>query len=98
MPSTIEQIHGEWGPRGLTILAVNLGEPRSLVSRWVQDRRLTIPVLLDAEGQAARAYQVTGTPTVVLIARNGYLVGRGVGPRPWLGDQGRALLEALVSD
>jgi hypothetical protein len=58
---------------------------------------VTSRVLLDPDGAARRAYGVTGTPTVVLVGRDGRLVGRAVGPRDWMGDQGRALVEALLA-
>jgi hypothetical protein len=98
LPSTIEQVHREWGPRGLTVLAVNLGEPRARVADWVREQHVTVRVLLDADRRVADAYRVTSTPTTVLVARDGRMVGRGMGPRPWLADKGRALLEAFVSE
>lgn len=85
-----------YGPRGLAVVAVNLGEPRDLVRRWVRENRVTARVLLDSAGAAAAAYRVVGTPTVVLIDRAGRLVGRAVGPREWTGEKGRAVLEALL--
>jgi hypothetical protein len=40
---------------------------------------------------------MTGTPTVVLIGRQGELIGRAVGSREWMGEKGRGLFEALLS-
>lgn len=97
MPSTIEQLHREYGNKGLRIWAVNLQEPRSRVEEWIKQKGVTLPVLLDADGAAARAYRVTGTPTVVLVDRSGQWVARGVGMRPWDGEKGRALIAALLS-
>lgn len=97
MPSTIADLHRELSGRGLTVLAVNLGESRATVAAWVADRRLPVQVLLDADGRAAADYRVTSTPTVVLIDRQGRLVGRATGPRPWTGKHGQALLIALLA-
>jgi peroxiredoxin len=96
LPSTIETLGRQLGNQGLQIWAVNLQEPRERVAAWVRERGLTVRVLLDANGTAARAYQVRGTPTVVLVDRGGRLVARGVGARPWAGDKGLALLRALL--
>jgi peroxiredoxin len=96
LPSTIETLHRRYRDRGLEIWAVNLKEPRSQVADWVRRSGLTMPVLLDADAAVARAYRVTGTPTVVLVDRAGRLVGRAVGTRDWLGDKGRALFAALL--
>lgn len=96
MPSTIQQIHKEFEPRGLAILAVDIQEPRAKVAQWVKANGVTVPVLLDADGAVTQTYRVTGTPTVVLVGKDGNLVGRGVGSRSWTSSAGRALLNALV--
>ena len=69
MPSTIEQLHREYRERGLAIYAVNIEEPRATVVSWVQKVKLGVPVLLDPDGDASRAYRVSVTPTVFLIGR-----------------------------
>ena len=89
-------MHREFAGRGLVILAVNIRESRSVVARWVADKRLTFRVLLDMDGAVTDAYRVTGTPTVFLIDHDGRLVGQTVGPRPWMGEKGRALINALL--
>ncbi|MBI3029914.1 MAG: TlpA family protein disulfide reductase [Candidatus Rokubacteria bacterium] len=96
MPSTIEQMHKEFGPRGLAVLAVNIQESRGVVAAWVKEKGITSRVLLDIDGSVTAAYRVTATPTVVLVARDGKLVGRAIGTRGWTSDAGRALLEALL--
>lgn len=93
----MEQVHKEFGPQGLRILAINLKESRRAVAQWVKEKNVTSPVLLDLDGVAAAAYKVTGTPTVVLIDRNGRWVGRGVGNRNWTGEKGKALIKALLA-
>lgn len=97
MASTIEQLHREFGPRGLAVLAVNMGEERRTVAQWVADRRVSLPMLLDADDTVAAAARVTATPTAVLLDRGGRVVGKAVGSRPWLGDKGRALFAALLA-
>ncbi len=96
MPSTIEQMHKEFGPRGLAVLAVNIQEGRGVVAPWIKEKKVTSPVLLDRDGSVTAAYRVTGTPTVVLVGRDGKLVGRAIGTRGWTSDAGRALLNALL--
>ena len=96
MPSTIEQVHKEFGPRGLSILLINILESRDTAARWVKGNRITPRVLLDLDGSVTAAYRVTATPTVVLIGRDGKMVGRAIGTREWTSPSGRALLEALL--
>ena len=72
-------------------------ENRHGVANWVREKNLTFLVLLDADGAVAQLYGVTGTPTVVLIGRQGELIGRAVGSREWTGEKGRGLFEALLA-
>lgn len=96
MPSTIEQVHREFKGQGLTVLAVNIQESRATVAKWVRENKVTSVVLLDPDGAVTSAFRVTATPTVVLIGRDGKMVGRAVGTRGWTSDTGRALLKALI--
>ncbi len=89
-------MHREYRDRGLTVLAINIREDPGTVAAWVKKARVTARVLLDPRGDAVKAYRVTGTPTTVLIGRDGQLVARAVGTRAWLGEAGRALLAALL--
>ncbi len=96
LPSTIEEVHREYGPRGLAVVAVNILESRNEVAIWVSQKKVTSTVLLDTDGAVTAAYRVTGTPTVVLVGRDGKLVGRAAGMRPWMSTAGRAFLTALL--
>jgi peroxiredoxin len=93
----MEQVHKEFNQKGLTVLAVNMQENRHRVANWVEGKNVTSLVLLDADGAVTRLYRVTGTPTVVLIGRQGEMIGRAVGSREWTGEKGRGLFEALLS-
>jgi peroxiredoxin len=93
----MEQVHKEFNQKGLTVLAVNMQENRNRVANWVEENKVTAPVLLDADGSVTRLYRVIGTPTVVLIGRTGEMIGRAAGSRAWAGEKGRGLFEALLS-
>ncbi len=95
MPS-INTLQAELGKDGLAVLLVNVSEPREIVVRAVAARGYTAQVLLDADGRVTEAYRVQATPTVYLVGRDGTLLGRAVGPRPWTESAGRALLTALL--
>ena len=86
----------EFGARGLTVLAVDIQEDPVKVAAWVKQRGLTTAVLLDRDGSVSSSYRVTGTPTAFLVGRDGKLVAKAVGTKPWLSSDGRALLEALL--
>jgi len=93
----MEQVHQEFNQKGLTVLAVNMQENRNGVANWAKENNITSLVLLDSDGAVARLYGVTGVPTVVLIGRQGELIGRVVSSREWMGEKGRGLFEALLA-
>jgi len=97
LPSTIERIHREFKDQGLAVVAINLGEERDLVVTWVKSRGVTSPVLLEPTGAVTKSYGIAYTPTVFLVDREGRLVGKAIGIRPWSGDRGRALLRLLLA-
>jgi peroxiredoxin len=96
LPSTIEQMYRTYKAGGLVVLAVNIAESPEKVKGWAAERKLTMPVILDPPGDISRAYKVTSTPMVYLVGRDGKLVGKALGTKPWMGEQGRALLKALL--
>ena len=96
MPSTIERVHQELRGQGLVVLAINLAEKRDVVAAFVKRRGVTSTVLLDANKEAEKQYQIAYTPTVFLVDRQGRLVGKAIGERPWAGEQGKALLRRLL--
>lgn len=95
MPS-IDSLHAELEKDGLTVLLVSVTEPREVVARAVAARGYAARVVLDTGGRVTEAYRVQATPTVYLIGRDGTLLGRAIGPRPWTQPSGRALLTALL--
>ena len=97
MPSTIERIHQEFRDQGLVVLAINLAEDRRMIANWVKSRNVTSTVLFLESAALGRSYAITATPIVYLVDRNGKLVGKAIGTRPWSGDKGRALLRALLA-
>jgi peroxiredoxin len=97
LPSTIEQVNREYKDLGLVFYAVNIEESRATVSGFVQKHKLTLPVLLDPDGDASAAYHITATPTVYLIGRDGKLVAKAIGTKAWGSAPGRALLQRLLA-
>jgi peroxiredoxin len=89
-------LHRELSGRGLSVLAVNIQESQSTVAAWVSEKKLTMPIVLDTDGEVTQLYGVIATPTAFLIDREGRLVGRVVGPRDWSSPAGRAVLAGLL--
>ena len=79
------------------MLLVDIHEERAKVARVVAERGYVAPVALDLDGAVSDAYGVNATPTVFVVARDGTIVGRAIGPRPWTGPDGQALFRALLA-
>ena len=81
----------------MSVLLVDIREDRATVARTVAERGYVAPVALDLKGVVSDAYGIHATPTAFLIARDGTIVGRAVGPRPWTGPDAHALFQALLA-
>jgi peroxiredoxin len=96
MPA-MEQLHREFQPQGLALLALNLKETPDQVKAFFDQHRLSFTALLDESGSVFRDYQVMGLPTTYLIDHEGTLLARGVGGRDWTRNEGKDLIRALLA-
>jgi peroxiredoxin len=96
LPSTIEKLHQDFKDAGLVVLPISIEEGRRKVTAWAPHKTLTMPLLLDPDGDASGAYRITATPTVYLVGRDGKLIAKALGTKPWTSEQGRALLKMLL--
>jgi phosphoribosylformimino-5-aminoimidazole carboxamide ribonucleotide (ProFAR) isomerase len=95
LPSDIEQIQRRYGDR-LAVVAIDIQESRDTVARWAKDKGVSFTILLDPAGATSQAYEVTATPTVFVLSREGKLVGKALGNKPWTSERGHALLTRLT--
>lgn len=59
----------------LVVLAVNVMEEKSDVEGYIKEHGYSFPVLLDADGNVALTYLVSGYPTSYFVDRDGILLG-----------------------
>jgi peroxiredoxin len=62
--------------KGVTILAVDVGEPKLTVEKFVKRYGLTFPILLDEKEEVIDLYGVGAIPVTFLIDKNGKVVDR----------------------
>lgn len=67
-----------------SVLAISSFEDDSLVKTVVAQRGYKFPVALDRNGQVARAFQVAGTPTIVLASAAHIIEWKTTGLSPLL--------------
>ncbi len=88
-------MHRQYKDR-LTVVAIDIQEGRETVAKWARDKNVSFTILLDTSGAVTREYEVTATPTVFVLSRDGKLVGKALGTKSWTSGQGHALLGRLV--
>jgi peroxiredoxin len=83
MPS-LERLHRALSPEGLSVITVSTDEDEAELRRFVTERGLALPVLLDPGGRvAASEYRTTGYPETCVLDREGRLLQHVVGPAEW---------------
>ena len=75
----IQQVYDEWQEKGLMLLAINIGESPSQIAEFLQSQGLSLPVLLDIEGNIAQKYKIQYIPTTFFIDRDGIIQDMKVG-------------------
>lgn len=97
MPS-MERLHRELKDRGFVLLAVSQDEGGAeAVKAFVDQMKVTFPVLLDPQGDVGKKFGVWGYPESFLVDREGRIVERVIGPRDWASPTQIARIEALLA-
>jgi hypothetical protein len=78
------------------VLAVNYQEGERTVRRFVETTGLTLPVALDADGSATRAWTTRMFPSTVLVARDGRPRKLVMGEADWTGPAARQWMDDLL--
>lgn len=80
MPDTIKH-QQDLSPRGFETIAVAMQyDPPNYVKNYTETRKLPFPVVIDAQGELARAFgDVQLTPTAFLIDKQGHIIKRYLG-------------------
>jgi peroxiredoxin len=97
MPS-IEKLHREFGPKGLSVVAVSVDDPgaESRIVDFTKELGLSFEVLHDPDQAITRSYQITGYPETFVIARDGTIRKKVIAAADWSSDANRALVRELL--
>jgi thiol-disulfide isomerase/thioredoxin len=82
MPS-LARLQKQLDPAEFTLLTVTTDLQRQGITHFLSQLGVSLPVLFDEDQDVSRSFMVRGLPTTIVIARDGTLVGRAVGPRAW---------------
>jgi len=67
----INALAAEYGGKGVRVLGINIKDSLARTESGVRDFGIKYSVARDPDASVARAYQVTGTPTIVFLDRKG---------------------------
>lgn len=85
--------------RGVQVMAINYREGEAVIRRFLDQNpsSLSLPILRDPDGGAARAWEVRVFPTTVVIGRDGRPVFSLIGEVDWAGDALRQWMAPLLA-
>ncbi|MBW7923151.1 MAG: TlpA family protein disulfide reductase [Burkholderiaceae bacterium] len=97
MPSL--ELFGRRHERGnVAVVAVNYRETDAAIRRFLEQMPVSLPILRDADGAAARDWGVRVFPTTVLVGRDGRARFSLIGEADWLAPALDELLAPLLAE
>ena len=95
MPS-LARLQERLDPTRFVLLTVTTDLQRQGIVHFLSRLGISLPVLFDEDQEVSRSFMVRGLPTTIVIARDGTLVGRAVGPRAWDGPEAVAVMRQVM--
>lgn len=91
----LQKLHDDLADKGLTVLAVDIGEEAQKVLSFAEKNRMTFKILLDEKNKVSDVYKVSAIPTTFMINRQGQVVKvfTGLTPEATLRQEVESLLE-----
>jgi thiol-disulfide isomerase/thioredoxin len=94
LPS-LDAVYKHFKPQGVHFYAVNVQEDKSTIENFVRESKLSIPVLLDADGKVTEVYDtIGGIPFTVVVGKDGRVLKAGFIPDE---DQIRPVIQAALA-
>jgi thiol-disulfide isomerase/thioredoxin len=96
---SLESLYQLRKDKGFEILAVNVDRTAlSKVTSFVEQNRMTFPVLLNPQGDIGEKYWVRAIPTSFLLDKKGVIRWKVVGGREWSGSEVLEKIDQLLSE
>ncbi len=77
--SDINQLHKKFEPKGMEVLAVDVGinDSEAKVKKYIEKYKLSYPVAFDQGSQITKQFNIQGTPTIIIVDKSGVVRYRG---------------------
>ena len=95
MPS-LARLQKQLDPTQFSLLTVTTDLQPQGIRHFLSQFAVSLPVLFDEDHEVSRSFMVRGLPTTIVIARDGTLAGRAVGPRVWDSPEAVAMMRHVM--
>lgn len=75
----IEKVYRAYKDKGLTVLAVDLGEDKGTVKDFIKQNNYSFTVLLDSDQSVAEKYNISAIPVSYFIDKEGNIAAKKIG-------------------
>ena len=76
----LQALHDRYASRGFEVIGVSVDESGvDAVRKFVEEQKMTYPIVLDAEGKLASMLQTSVLPTSIIVDRTGKIVWKKFG-------------------
>ena len=97
MPS-LQRLRAKLAGKPFEVITVNFGESAEKIAQFLDKEKVTLPVLLDTQKEAAHDWGVGGLPMTFLVDARGRVRYSVFGEREWSEGASLALVEKLVAE
>ena len=96
MPSVQNLYNGFKDNKEFRMVTILYKDDYDKAMAYLRQNNYTLPVLIDREGKAAKAYGVTGVPETYIVDKQGVLRQKVIGPADWNSTQADSLISHLL--
>jgi thiol-disulfide isomerase/thioredoxin len=97
MPS-LQRLRAKMSGKPLEVITVNYGEFPQRIEPFLQREKIQLPVLLDTQKDAAKAWNAGGLPITFIVDAGGRVRYWVFGERDWSDGEPLKLVESLVAE
>ncbi len=95
----MEKLYQKFKKKDFVILAVSIDlQGKVVVKPFIEELKLTFPILLSPDGSIQRTYMVNALPSSFIINKSGRIVARITGARDWFGSDTVETFEFLINE
>lgn len=94
--SSLARLQQQLDPTRFVLLTITTDLQRQGIAHFLSQLGVSVPVLFDEDQEVSRSFMVRGLPTTIVIARDGALIGRAVGPRAWDSPEAVAVMRQVM--